>query len=64
MVTPMQMTTLLDLIDAGTQGNFPSVKAWMIDELGYEPEQVVADVNAACAETGRDPMMDAADWSE
>ena len=59
MLTQDQADTIADIIDAGTQGNWPNTKYYLLEELGHSPEAIMDAVNALADITGRDPVIDA-----
>ena len=53
---------LLDLIEAGTDGTWPTVRTIMVEERGYEPADLIRVTAKAAQIAGRMPILSEADF--
>jgi len=62
-MTRDEANVVLDLVDAATEGNMPTVREQMA-ERGYSPAEIVKVFSGIAAKAGRSPMFEESDFNE
>jgi len=61
-MTPTQADILVRLIEAATDGNWPSVRRTLVDEQGWSPREIIDATDTLCKLAHVSPIISLEDF--